>query len=120
MNASLLAQSAYSSASDTIRTPKSVEYDVFAKVTSALRRAVTMPDRAKALDDNLRLWVTLAADVASDGNKLPQQLRARIFYLYEFVSQHSQKMLRSKDDLSALVDVNTAIMAGLRQKADHL
>ena len=118
MNASLLAHAAYCSAADPIRTPKSAEYEVFAKVTAALRRATTMPERARAIADNRLLWITLAADVAGDGNKLPAQLRGRIFYLAEFVTQHSSKLLNSRQELAALVDINTAIMAGLRQQAD--
>ena len=118
MNASLLARAAYSSAAEPIRTPKSAEYDVFAKVTASLRRATTMPERARAIADNRLLWITLAGDVAGDGNQLPSQVRARIFYLAQFVSEHSSKLLNSREDLTALVDINTAIMAGLRQQGE--
>jgi flagellar protein FlaF len=60
----------------------------------------------------------LAADVAEPDNGLPQELRARIFYLAEFTADHSRKVLRGGETVDALVDINTAMMRGLRQKVD--
>ena len=106
-----------SCSTEPIRTPKSAEYEIFAKVTASLRTAVSVPERISAISDNRQLWIALATDVASDGNTLPSQLRARIFYLSEFVSHHSRKLLASEDELDVLIDINTTIMGGLRQKA---
>ena len=117
VNASNLAKSAYSTASQTVRTTRSAEYEVFAKVTSALKRAKSAPEKIRAISDNRQLWIALATDVASDGNELPSAIRANIFYLSEFVTHHSRRLTKSDGDLSALIDVNTAIMAGLRKKA---
>ena len=69
---------------------------------------------AAALHDNRQLWTVLAADVAEPGNALPPALRAKLFYLYEFTDQHSRKVLAGEASAEVLVDINTAIMRGLR------
>ena len=66
------------------------------------------------MDRNLRLWSALAADLASPENALPPELRARLFYLYEFTAQHSRAILDGSGSASVLVDINTAVMRGLR------
>lgn len=66
-----------------------------------------------ALHENRRLWRVLAVDVADKGNALPQSLRAQLFYLNEFVGQHSSKVLQRKASADPLVDINMAMMRGL-------
>lgn len=114
-----MAKTAYAANKTSIRTSRGTEYDAFALVTRRLQTAEArgrpgFGDLAQALHANRRLWTMLAADVAEDGNALPQGLRAQIFYLAEFTTQHSRKVLRGDDTAAALVDVNTAIMRGLR------
>ncbi|CAM4064331.1 flagellar biosynthesis regulator FlaF [Palleronia rufa] len=117
MNATLLARSAYTTSSTSMRAPRDTEYAAFARATSALKTAGTYSERAAAINKNRELWTLLACDVASPDNGLPAELRARIFYLAEFTDQHSSKVLRGDADLAALVEINTAIMAGLRTPA---
>jgi len=119
VNALDLARTAYSSAKTPIRTEKSTEYDLFARITARMKSAtVRKPDNiadlADALHDNRRLWILLAADVANADNALPQSLRAQIFYLAEFTLQHTPKILEGTASAEALIDINTAIMRGLR------
>ena len=45
---------------------------------------------------------------------LPPALRAQLFYLYEFTDQHSRKVLAGNASIEVLVDINTAVMRGLR------
>lgn len=118
MNAVALAKTAYNTSSRApLRTSRGTEYDAFAKVTHQLDRAQStgFADLAAALHENRRLWTLLAADVADDGNGLPDDLRARIFFLAEFTADHSRKILSEHEDVSILVEINTAIMRGLRQ-----
>lgn len=120
MNAQTLAQRAYGQSSQSTRTPRSTEYDLIARVTYGMRKAaqggrVAFPDLVKALSDNQRLWTTLATDVAGNGNALPQDLRARIFYLAEFVQQHTAKVLTEDAGIKPLVEINAAILRGLAQ-----
>jgi flagellar biosynthesis activator protein FlaF len=101
------------------KTPRALEYDLLARVTQALslawvNRKTNFPALMSALDDNLRLWATLAADVAEPGNGLPAPLRAQLFYLYEFSDQHSRSVREGTASVEVLVDINTAVMRGLR------
>ncbi len=101
------------------RSLRSVEYDLLAQVTQRLRsawhnRTVDFPALARAVTDNTQLWSTLAADVALPGNNLPQALRARLFYLYEFTAQHGKAVLDGKASVEVLADINMAVMRGLR------
>ena len=123
MNAYNMAKTAYSASAAPIRTHSGNEYEAFARVTHRLKKATSasktgFSDVAVAIHENRQLWTLLAADVATDGNKLPDQLRAQIFYLAEFTTVHSRKVLRGDASLEALIDINTAIMRGLRQQAD--
>jgi flagellar protein FlaF len=101
------------------RTPRSMEYELLARATKALTRAWTgrkqdFPGLATALSENLRLWSTLAADVAEPANGLPAALRAQLFYLYQFTSEHSRAVLSDGGSVEVLIDINTAVMRGLR------
>ncbi len=119
MNAHAQAQRAYSSASIPTRTPRSIEYEVIARVTRRLRKAVEQgrtgfSELAQALHDNGRMWNIFAADVASQANKLPAELKARVIYLAEFTQIHTRKVLAGEATVDALLDINTAVMRGLR------
>ncbi len=114
-----MAETAYAQNKAPIRTPRSTEYDAFARVTHRLKTAADggtagFAHLAAALHENRRLWTMLAADVAEQENALPRELRARIFFLAQFTTIHTSKILRGEDDVDALVDINTAIMRGLR------
>lgn len=114
-----MAKTAYTPNKTPIRTPRSIEYDAFARVTRSLKSvsdgSATFPETAETLHRNRQLWTALASDVAESGNGLPEALRARIFYLAEFTVQHSRKVLRGEESAAVLVEINTAIMRGLRQ-----
>ena len=66
------------------------------------------------MNDNLRMWTTLASDVAESTNGLPAPLRAQLFYLYEFTAEHSRAILDNRGSVEVLLDINTAVMRGLR------
>ena len=55
----------------------------------------------------------MAADVASVGNGLPEQLKAQIFYLGQFMSHHTNLVRNGEADLTAIIDINKMIMEGL-------
>ncbi len=118
MTAQSMARSAYAAAVAPTRTDRGAEYEAFARCTHALNAAQAgkggYPALVQALHDNRLLWTALAADVSKEENGLPVPLRARIFYLAEFTLHHSRRVLAGEADASALVDVNTAVMRGLR------
>ena len=120
MNATTLAKTAYAASGQPTRTLKSTEYEVFARITHRLKSAQALgptgfSSLAGAIYENRRLWTTLAADVSDPDNGLPANLRARLFYLSEFTQEHSRKVLAGKANADILVEINTAMMRGLRQ-----
>jgi flagellar protein FlaF len=121
VNATSLAKTAYSAPDQPIRTLRGTEYELFARITHRLRASqnlekVGFSALARALHDNRSLWTTLAAEVADPKNQLPAPLRARLFYLAEFTNQHTSKVLAGTASCEVLIDINTAIMRGLRQE----
>jgi flagellar protein FlaF len=119
MNTAQMARTAYARPDAPQRNPRAVEYDIFARVTRALhdaweRRDTDHPALVRALHDNGSLWRTLAADLAEPGNALPTDLKARLFYLHEFTAVHSRKVMDGQADAGVLIELNTAIMRGLR------
>lgn len=117
----MLQTNGYMAATRSTGMPRDVEYQVFCKVTGALNRASADPvdfsELASALNENLSLWRTIALDVIDTENGLPASLRAQLFYLFEFTQTHTPKILRREADASALIDINTAIIRGLKQNA---
>ena len=120
MSAHPAMQTGYLGVTRSTGTPREIEYQLFSQVTGRLRRAsqedTPFPELAAALTENLQLWQTIAVDVADESNGLPPMLRAQLFYLYEFTSAHTSKVLQRKADATPLIDVNTTIMAGLKPK----
>ncbi|MEM1313058.1 MAG: flagellar biosynthesis regulator FlaF [Pseudomonadota bacterium] len=117
------AASAYTDARDAALSPRQAEYRVFAKATHRLSDAAkaleddapgAFPKLAAALHDNQRLWTALAVDAASDGNGLPDGLRAGIVSLAGFVRGHSARILAGEAAAGPLIDINAALMRGLR------
>ena len=119
MNSYAMAQRAYAPTSAPTRSPRSIEYDVIGRVTFRLKSAILkdkLPELLEALHENRKLWRTLAIDVADSDNSLPQNLRARIFYLAEFTDHHTNAVIRKKVSAVPLLEINTAILRGLKQE----
>jgi flagellar protein FlaF len=112
------ARAAYARPEAPHRDYRALEYDLLARATKALSvsrgQDVDYAKLLTALDENQRLWSTLAADVAEPENGLPQKLRAQLFYLYEFTTHHSRAVRDNKASVDVLIDINTAVMRGLR------
>lgn len=114
-----LAREAYARPDAPARSARAVEYELFARMTHRLsvawsHRTENYTALVGALHDNGTMWRTLAVDVADVGNGLPSALRAQLFYLYEFTTTHSQKVLDGTASADVLVDINTSVMRGLR------
>lgn len=121
MNAIELARQAYAPAQTVIRTPRSVEAQLFAEITSKLGDVGDdYPALAAALHQNRQLWNALAIDVADRDNGLPSELRARIFYLAQFTEKHSQQVLRGEAEVAPLIEINTTILRGLQSRAAQI
>ncbi len=108
---------AYQQAQKRTESPRETEYRLFAQVTSALIRAkergVKDSELVDALDWNRRMWSTFSTDCGIEGNRLPDDLRAKIISIGIWVSKYSSEVIRADGDIDALIDVNRAIMEGL-------
>jgi len=123
MNTVALAQNAYKSSTELSHTGKKNEYQVFARITHRLIASQKDPqspvnELLEAVHENLRLWGILAVDVADAGNGLPKELRASLFYLFEFTREHSRKIIAGSEDAAALIEINQMIMRGLASAPD--
>ena len=114
------ARSTYANHAHALKAPRDIEYDMLARITGRIRdhlphaRGRTPAALIAALHDNRRLWTTFAADLADAGNGFPPELRARLFYLAEFTLQHTEQVLTGIATADVLVEINTAVMRGLR------
>ncbi len=118
-HSSLKAHKAYTQAGAEVRSPRASEYTAFSQISHALRNAAInrkqdYPAFVEALAENRRLWSTLAVDVADQNNGLPDDLRARLFWLAEFTEEETRRILRGTGDVGILIEVNAAVMLGLR------
>ena len=118
MNAHPLPQSLYGDATRATGTPRSVEYQVFSQITGQLNRArregQPFSRLAEALEENLRLWTVIATDVTGPENGLPLALRGQLADLAKFVRQHTHRVLQREAGAEVLIEINTAVMRGLR------
>ena len=122
MNALLKAKSAYSAAKAPTRTVNDLEFDAIARITrqiisAAKARPYDFKEMVKALSTNRRLWILFAADVASEDNELPMDLKEQIIYLAAFTKEHTSKVMAREANVRPLIEINTAIMRGLRSGA---
>lgn len=121
MSAYGLPKSAYGSVASPVRTDRDLEFDAFASVTHRLVQAtvgsVPYATFAAALHENRRLWTFVAGSIAEPENGLPANLRAQLFYLAECSLLHTRKVLKDEADASLLIDINRAVMRGLRSGA---
>ncbi len=121
MTASALAKNAYHESARTTASPRAVERQLLSRLTTALtvaenKRDQDHPGYIRALSKNLEFWTVIAADVASEGNQLPTDLRANLFYLFEFTRHHTNKLIGGDDalDVTPLIDINQNIIRGLQ------
>lgn len=117
MNNTELAHRGYAPTAAPLRSARKVEYDVIARITSRMNAAIRSRDFGKlvhALHENRTLWRKLAIDVADPGNLLPDDLRGQLFYLAEFTDHHTSRAIKREVSAVPLVEVNTAILRGLK------
>lgn len=122
MNALLKAKSAYASAKAPTRTPRDMEFEVIARITQRMIKSSQNANKdfaalASALNENRKLWRVFSIDVRDPNNQLPEDLKDQITYLSAFTSTHTSKVLARKAGIGPLVEINTAIMRGLRSGA---
>ncbi len=112
---------AYTRAQRAGGNARDAEYQAFVKATRGLMAAAgTGHEDLKAMVDalhfNRSLWGALANDCARDENGLPEETRARIIALSRWVSSYSSDVVRKRESVDPLIDINRIIMDGLAGK----
>ncbi|MEP5152147.1 flagellar biosynthesis regulator FlaF [Planktotalea sp.] len=119
MSSATFATRGYKSLSEQTRSAKDLEYDVILGVTRELRQSSEksssdFPAFAKTLNKNERLWIEIGTQVAHPDNALEPNLRARLFYLAEFVGHQTSLVLKGSASIESLIETNVAVLRGLK------
>ena len=121
MTATSLARKAYAQSTKSTATPRAIEYQILSRINGALsaaeaKKKTDHPGYVLALSTNLELWTRLASDAAHPENKLPESLRAQIFYLFEYMRMQTRKILSGDPTANAvaMIDINQNVLSGLR------
>ncbi|MTH76107.1 hypothetical protein GL286_00015 [Paracoccus aestuariivivens] len=98
-----------------------MEYDAFSLVT---RELVKSPRECadirtiSAISRNNELWTFLGAALADPSNQLRDDLKSGLMSLSAFVLRHGHNVLVGRGNTNVLIDINMAIMRGLRGVCD--
>lgn len=114
----LHATHSYGSARSPAKDPRTVEAALLSRITARLHEAnrgrkIDYPTLVSALDDNRHFWSLIAIDLASEGNRLPDTLRASLISIAGFVLSHTVSVLSSEAVVDPLLDINRAVITGL-------
>jgi flagellar protein FlaF len=109
---------AYGEVAKRTASDRQLEFALFMQITTALENLmipdrVSLSDWADAINRNQQLWTILAGDLMLPSNALPDDLKRRLLLLSEFVRRTSLKVLAGEEDMSGLIEINKAVMAGL-------
>lgn len=118
MNA-LAAAEGYRSALTRFETHREAEARLLSRLNRNLQQSMTnMPNNISAfmhaLYENDRFWAHIAMDLSEDSNQLPEQLRASLISISGFVIRHSANVRKGAASAEPLIDINLAIIRGLR------
>lgn len=108
---------AYARTRSLVESPRASERRLFAEVNGELAAArdagLTGAALMAALFRNRQLWAMLSADCGAAGNGLPASVRAGIISLALWVDRHTSEVVRGRESIDALIDINETVMAGL-------
>jgi flagellar protein FlaF len=103
----------YAAAQDAAATPREIEIRAFRYVNGLLAGAADAPARVAALAKALQLWTVLLGDLASDGNRLPDELRARLISLGLWAQREAAARMEDAAPLTPLIELHRDMIAGL-------
>ena len=117
-----MSHDAYRQAAQRAEGPRQSEYKAFCEATARLIKAredarEDLSVLIDAIHFNRNLWGVLAADCKSDENLLPAETRGAIISLSAWVSKHSSGVMREKQSLDPLIDINRMMIDGLSGKS---
>ncbi len=110
--------SAYQAARARAETPRSAELRLLGEITGqmmdaeerGLKGALLMPP----LHRNREVWNAFHNDCNDPNNGLPRELRAQIVSIALWVDRFTSDVIAGRERIRELIDVNRAIMEGLR------
>ena len=105
----------YARIQEVTEAPRTTEYRALALVTGKLIEA--KEERGQAFIEacflNRKLWTLFQDDLTLPENGLPDALKAQLISLSIWVQKQTGPVMTGEASVDALIEVNTAIMAGL-------
>lgn len=123
MQTAAMATEGYSQNRSQTKTAKSIEYDAVSKITFLMQSSLTPPGipfsrLCEVIGKNRKLWRIFSLEALNPQNPLARETKERILSLASFVDSYSSRVLRREADPTALVEINIAIMRGLKGEGD--
>ena len=119
----LQAASVYAKNAQVSQSPRELEANLLMKAASRLQSikddwAIREPELDDALTYNRRLWTILASSATEAENPLPREIKQNIANLAVFIFKRTVDVMIDKkpEQLSALININRQIAAGLRER----
>lgn len=119
-----MSYTAYKFSQHTSTDTRDTEYRLLAQVTARLMDVkeklaahAGLAEKRDVVDAvlwNRDIWAALRADLSSDGNGLPKEIRGSLISISIWVEKECLQIVEEKGDLNAVIEVNRNIMAGLK------
>lgn len=112
-----MSLSAYQSVRSLSEAPRATEHRLMGQITGEMIVARDAGRHGVALVDTLyrnrEMWNIFSIDCATQGNGLPDQLRAGIVSLALWIDRFSSEVIAGREPIDDLIAVNRSIMEGL-------
>lgn len=112
-----MSLSAYQRARTLVETPRATEQRLIREVTAALIEARDQGHRGGRLMDalhwNREMWDAFASACGAPGNGLPDALRASIISIALWVNRHASEVIKGRESIDPLIEVNRSLLDGL-------
>lgn len=111
-----LAHQAYGNVQARTASEKEIEQALMAEITAALEEIASqekpaLSDWYDAINRNLQMWTIFTTDLLNNNNPYPNELKAQLLYLAEFVRQQSRALFSNgAGDLNELIAINKILL----------
>ena len=109
----------YRQASRQALPARETEIAAFGAVNRMIEDAKDEADRIRALGKNHDLWSILVKDLALEGNKLPEPIKAQLIGLGLWSMRYSTLAMLKKLSAEPLLEINRNIAEGLALQAQN-
>ncbi len=103
----------YTATQNAAASPRDIEIRALRYVNGLLSGAQDALARATALNKTAQLWYILLNDLASDGNALPDDLKAKLISLGLWAQREVAARLQDDQSLAPLIALHRDLIAGL-------